>query len=68
MTYQFPPRLMKAAAAAHYLGISETKLRSLSLPQRRHGGNVLYDIRDLDDYADAIPYEAQDRVQENGGW
>lgn len=68
MSYQFPPRLMKTKAAAHYLGISESKLRGLNLRPRRDGGNVLYDIRDLDDYADALPYEGQETLQANGGW
>lgn len=64
MSYQFPPRLMQAKAAAHYLGISESKLRGLSLPCKRDGGNVLYDRMDLDAWADRLPYEAAQREAE----
>lgn len=65
MTYQFPPRLMQAKAAAHYIGVSPSKLRTLSLPCKRDGGNVLYDVRDLDAYADALPYDGK---KERGEW
>jgi hypothetical protein len=64
MSYQFPPRLMKAKAAAHYLGYSESKLRALALPCKEDGGNVMYDKADLDAYADALPYRTEKRVQE----
>lgn len=57
MTYHFPPRLMQAKAAAHYLGVSPSKLRSLELPCKRDGGNVLYDRADLDEWADRLPYD-----------
>lgn len=67
MTYQFPPRLMKAKAAAHYLGLSETKLRALNLPCKRDGGNVLFDRADLDAWADGLPYDGIGEVS-NGGW
>ena len=56
MTYQFPPRLMQARAAAHYLGMSPSKLRTLDLPCKRDGKNKLYDRNDLDEYADKMPY------------
>lgn len=57
MTYTFPPRLLQAKAAAHYLGMSVSKLHTLDLPCKRDGGNVLYDRADLDAYADSLPYE-----------
>lgn len=57
MSYQFPPRLMQAKAAAHYLGVSASKLRGLDLPCKVDGGNKLYDRADLDAYADALPYD-----------
>lgn len=57
--WRIQPRLLKAADAAVYLGISPTKLRDLDLPRRVMGGNRLYDIRDLDAYADSLPYEGQ---------
>lgn len=60
MTITFAPRLMKAAAAAEYLGVSATKFRSMGIPYKRDGGNVLWDLRDLDAYADALPYDPKD--------
>jgi len=64
MTYQFPPRLMQAKAAAHYLGMSPSKLRGLDLPCKVDGGNKLYDRADLDAYADSLPYDG-DKGREN---
>lgn len=55
------PRLMGEAAAAQYLGISQTNLRGLGLPRRELGGRRLYDRTDLDDYADSLPYEGERR-------
>ena len=59
MTYHFPPRLMQAKAAAHYLGMSPSKFRTLSLVPKTDGGNVLYDRADLDAYADSLPYDGK---------
>jgi hypothetical protein len=59
VTYHFPPRLLKADAAAHYLGVSVSKLYGLDIPKKRDGGNVLYDRADLDAYADGLPYEGE---------
>lgn len=56
MTFQFPPRLMQAKAAAHYLGMSTSKIRTLGIPVKKCGANRLYDIRDLDEYADRLAY------------
>ncbi|MEM8615633.1 MAG: helix-turn-helix domain-containing protein [Pseudomonadota bacterium] len=58
------PRLMKAAAAAHYLGVGETTLRRWvregKIKRPRHeGDNVLYDRHDLDDFADSLPRQLQ---------
>ena len=55
----FTPRLMPAPAAAHYIGISESKLRSLGIPRRVMGGNRLYDRFDLDAYASSLPIEGE---------
>lgn len=44
----FPPRLMQANAAAHYLGVSASKLRTLGLPRKVDGANRLYELRNLD--------------------
>ncbi len=51
------PRLLKVSTAAEYLGISPSKLNSLPIPRRVAGGNRLYDRKDLDEWADALPYE-----------
>ena len=59
MPAAFPPRLMQASAAAHYLGVSVSKLRGLDIPARVNGGNKLYDKIDLDAYADALPYDGK---------
>ena len=56
-TITFTPRLMQAPAASQYLGMSATKLAGLNLPAKEDGGNVLYDVRDLDAYADGLPYK-----------
>lgn len=56
-TRDFAPRLMPAPQAAHYLGVSASTLRGLGLPRRELGTKRLYDRRDLDAYADALPYE-----------
>ena len=63
MSHDFPPRLMQAKAAAHYLGVSASKLRSMDLPCKRDGGNVLYDRADLDAYADSLPYIPQTKAE-----
>lgn len=55
----FTPRLMQATAAAHYLGVSPSKLRSMNLPRKEMGGNMVYERADLDAVADALPYEGQ---------
>lgn len=67
MSYQFPPRLMQAKAAAHYLGLSTSKFRGLDLPCKQDGRNLLYDKQDLDAYADGLPYNNEDE-DVNGGW
>ena len=64
-SYAFTPRLVQETAAAHYLGMSPSKLRSLGLPRRVSDGNKLYDIRDLDAFADALPYEGQETWEKN---
>lgn len=56
----FPPRLMPAPAAAHYLGVSESLLRTLPIPRRELNSKRVYDRADLDRYADSLPYEAQE--------
>lgn len=58
----FLPRLLGEAAAASYLGVSQTTLRGLGLPRREIGARRLYDRIDLDAYADALPYEGEERT------
>ncbi|MBT3140442.1 DNA-binding protein [Phaeobacter gallaeciensis] len=56
MAHDFPPRLMPAPTAARYIGVSESTLRNLGLPKREIGSKRVYDKRDLDAYADQLPY------------
>lgn len=57
----FAPRLLPAPEAAHYLGVSETKLRGLGLPRRILDGKRLYDRHTLDEYASGLPLEGETR-------
>lgn len=59
-TRDFAPRLMPAPQAAHYIGVSQSKLRTLGLPRRELDGKRVYDKADLDAYADNLPYEGQE--------
>ena len=58
---QFPPRLMQAPAAAYYLGVGETKLRTLPIPRRVFDGNRVSHINDLDAYPDSLPIEGESK-------
>ncbi len=53
------PALLGEDDAARYLGIGKTTLRGLGLKRRKLGGRRLYDRRDLDAFADALPYEGE---------
>lgn len=55
----FMPRLFAAPKAAHYLSVSETKLRELDIPRRVLDGKKVYHIADLDAYADGLPIEGE---------
>ncbi|MBY6163260.1 helix-turn-helix domain-containing protein [Mameliella alba] len=57
--FDFPPRLMPGPQAAHYLGVSESKLRTLPIPRRELDGKRLYHINDLVAYADGLPIEGE---------
>ena len=59
LSFDFTPRLMPAPQAAHYLGVSESKLRSLPIPRRLLDGKRLYHINDLVSYADALDFEGE---------
>lgn len=60
------PLLMPAPVAARYLGVSESTLRQMGLPRRKLGAKRLFDRRDLDAYADSLPYDSDEVI--NGGW
>ncbi|MBV7380579.1 helix-turn-helix domain-containing protein [Maritimibacter dapengensis] len=63
--FSFAPRLMQASAASHYLGMSESKLLELArqghFGRKECGGNRLFDIRDLDAFADSLKYEGEEK-------
>lgn len=60
----FAPRLLAEPEAARYLGMSATTLRSLGLPRKEMRTKRLYDRFDLDDYANALPYEGGEDANE----
>lgn len=60
------PRLMSRGMAAMYLGIGETKLIEDGPQPKRFGARVLYDIRDLDRWADALDGQPLDDSQKKG--
>ncbi len=55
----FPPRLLPAPSAAHYLGVGETKLRDLGIPRTMLGAKRLYDRLALDAFVDSLPVEGE---------
>lgn len=55
----FPALLLPAPQAAAYIGVSVSMLRTLPIPRRVLGAKRLYDRRDLDAYADELPYEGE---------
>lgn len=63
----FAPRLLTAPRAAQYIGVSESKLRTLQIPRKVLDGKRLWDRLELDAYVDNLATEG-DRVDENGGW
>jgi len=48
------PRLMSETMAARYVGIGTSTLREVGPEPKRIGRRVLYDIRDLDRWADRL--------------
>jgi len=58
------PRLMSETFAAAYVGLSATTLRKDGPKPKRHGRRVLYDIRDLDRWADHLDGQPLDETQE----
>lgn len=53
----YAPRLLPAPRAAEYLGVSETKLRTLGIPRKILHGKRVYDRLDLDAFADTLMSE-----------
>ncbi len=60
----FAPRLLGAAEAAAYLGVSASTLRGLAIPRRVLGGRKLFDRLDLDRYASDLPYDGEGATDE----
>lgn len=48
------PRLLSEPDAAEYLSLSQTTLRTLQIRVRRIGRRKLYDVHDLDRWADRM--------------
>ena len=59
LAHSFAPILLGATAAAHFLGVSESTLRTLGIPRKMLGAKRLYDHRDLIAYVDELDYEAE---------
>lgn len=57
ISLDFAPILLPAPAAAHYIGVSETKLRDLPIRRKVLDGKRLYDRRDLDEFVNGLSYE-----------
>lgn len=63
-TIGFLPRLLPAPQAAAYLGVSESKLRTMPIPRKVLDGKRLYDRLALDAYADDLATEGDDPLNE----
>ena len=61
----YQPALLGEKDAAFFLGIGETKLRTLGISRRKLGGRRLYDRRDLEAYIDSLAYEGEDNGRAN---
>lgn len=70
--FAFAPRLMRAPAAAHYLGMSESSFRATvarELREVRIGAMVGWLREDLDAWVDAkAGREAASQPQQPAGW
>ena len=58
----FTPALMGEGAAAFYLGVSASTLRTLKIPRKALGKRRLYDRRDLDAFSEGLPYEDENKA------
>lgn len=62
------PRLLSADLAAAYLSISVTNLRENGPQPKRHGRRTLYDLQDLNRWADRLdgqPLDAREEEEES---
>ncbi|KQN93874.1 hypothetical protein ASE95_02930 [Sphingomonas sp. Leaf231] len=60
------PRLLSIELAAQYLSLSASTLRAEGPEPKRHGRRVLYDIHDLDRWADRLDGQPlDDRAEED---
>ncbi|ALJ15326.1 MerR family transcriptional regulator [Sphingopyxis macrogoltabida] len=62
-TMPYWPRLMSVELAALYLGIGTTTLSQDGPVPKRKGRRILYDIQDLDRWADALDGQPLDEGQ-----
>nr|WP_246849780.1 helix-turn-helix domain-containing protein [Rubellimicrobium arenae] len=51
--------MLPSPQVAAYLGVSESKLRTMAIPRKVLDGKRLYDRLDLDAYADALSVEGE---------
>lgn len=58
------PRLLSIDLAAQYLSLSASTIRAEGPEPKRHDRRVLYDIRDLDRWADRLDGQPLDERQE----
>lgn len=61
----FTPRRLQIKLASLYVGVSETKFRELvnngEMPApKRVGGNVAWDVLDLDSFVDNLPRDGEE--------
>lgn len=56
--------LLSEANAAAWLGVSARTVRTLAIPRRMLGARRLYDVRDLETFRDALPYEGDETSAE----
>lgn len=65
------PRLLSIEQTAGYLGVSPKTIRNRLGPKapnpfpvrpKRIGRRVLFDVRDLDNYVDSLPYDGSEVI------
>lgn len=48
--------MLSTRESAEYLGVGPTKFKELGIPPKRIGTRILYDVIDLDQFADDLTY------------